>query len=535
MISRLFRRSFAGTVLLATALMLTGLAVAASRPAPASAHPLGNFTINRYARLDLFRGGVQVHYALDLAEIPTFQAMSNIDADHDGVASPVELARYADTIANGVIAGLDARVDGQRLDLRVTSAEAVLAPGGTGLEVLRVDLVLSAPVEQSADVRAVVVIDRNYEDRVGWKEIVVRPTEGARASLGTLDRDRSDGLRSYPVDALASAPDMRRADFTWATATGAAAPTEVARRDVTIATRAGGFEDLVRRPQSPLVIAAAFLAAFGFGALHALGPGHGKAMVAAYLVGSKGTVRDAIALGMTVTVTHVSMVYLLGFVTIAASAFLVPERVYFVLSLASGASVVAMGLGLFVSRARRLRAHAIPEATEHRHGLFGATHSHAPAAAAEVAEAHHQVHEHAHVEGAEAHAHDHPHAHDHALPQTRTEDGVSRRSLLTLGVLGGLLPCPSALIVMLAAISLGQVVWGMALIVAFSLGLAFVLTAIGVALVLGARLQHLVPGALRGGSGRLGRLARALPAASALGIAAAGALIVYQAMGQFMA
>ncbi len=234
---------------------------------------------------------------------------------------------------------------------------------------------------------------------------------------------------------------------------------------------------------------------------------------------------------MTVTVTHVSMVYLLGFVTIAASAFLVPERVYFVLSLASGASVIAMGLGLFISRARRLRAHAAPAQTEHRHGLFGATHSHVPAATVDTHEhVARETHEHTH-----AHGHEHPHPHPHESPATREGDRVSRRSLLTLGVLGGLLPCPSALIVMLAAISLGQVVWGMLLIVAFSLGLAFVLTAIGVALVVGARLSHLVPGALRGGSGRLGRIASALPAASALGIAAAGALIVYQAMGQFMA
>ncbi len=230
------------------------------------------------------------------------------------------------------------------------------------------------------------------------------------------------------------------------------------------------------------VILASLAAAFGFGMLHALGPGHGKTVVAAYLVGSRGTVRHAFALGFTVTATHTSMVYLLGFVTIAASAFIVPERLYLYLGMASGISVIAMGVWLFASRLRGLRRHS-PEG-EHRHGWFARAHAHTPAEAP-----HEEAHSHEHA-ATGAHGHPHPHAADEA-PR------ITWRGLLTLGVIGGLLPCPSALLVMLAAISLGQVVYGMLLIVAFSMGLAGVLTGIGISFVFGKRLSRFLPAAAR--------------------------------------
>ena len=263
------------------------------------------------------------------------------------------------------------------------------------------------------------------------------------------------------------------------------------------------------------IIFLSFLAAFGFGALHALGPGHGKTVVAAYLVGSKGTPKDAVALGLTVTATHTSTVYLLGFITLSASAFILPETVYLYLGVASGVVVVLMGGTLLANRL--WRAYRPTDESGHRHGLFGQAHSHLP-------EAHTHDHE-PHVHGADE-------AHPHAPEVAQTGGKVSRRGLLTLGVAGGMLPCPSAIVVMLTAISLGQVVFGMLLIVAFSLGLATVLTTIGIALTAGKRLTRRFGATALFERPGFSRAAAALPLVSALGITLAGLAITYQSWNQ---
>lgn len=508
-------------ILLAVLVAASALLPAFARPEPAAAHPLGNFTVNRYARLELYRDAVDVHYVLDFAEIPTFQLVDGIDRDGDGTASSDELAAYAAEVARTLPGNFDLTVAGRRLEVTPRSSDARLVPGQGGLDTLRLAVVYRAPVAAASEVRAAAFTDRNYADRIGWKEIVIRPSEGSVVTIEeSLTRDLSNALQDYPQDTLSSAPSVSSAAFDWQPGAGLDAPEAAAPLLASSSTKAGGvrFESLLSHRGSLTVIFASLAAAFGFGMLHALGPGHGKTVVAAYLVGSRGTVRHAFALGLTVTATHTSMVYLLGFITIAASAFIVPERLYFYLGLASGVSVIAMGIGLFAARLRRLR----PAEGEHRHGLFGRPHSHTAAAATPAAE----VHEH----------HDHQDHHDHeAHPHGEPAEAprITWRGLLTLGVIGGLLPCPSALLVMLAAISLGQVLYGMLLIVAFSLGLAGVLTAIGVSLVLGKRLSRLLPAAALARHSSATRALAYLPAISALGIAVAGFLMTYQAMQQF--
>jgi ABC-type nickel/cobalt efflux system permease component RcnA len=219
------------------------------------------------------------------------------------------------------------------------------------------------------------------------------------------------------------------------------------------------------------------LAAFGWGALHALSPGHGKAMVAAYLVGTRGTPRDAVALGGIVTVTHTIGVFALGLVTLALSAYVLPEQLYPWLNLASGLLVVVVGVAVLRSRVRVRR------------------------------QAHHHDHHH-------PHHHDHPHDH-----------GPSRRGLLAMGASAGLIPCPSALVVLLAAIAQAQVGLGLALIVAFSLGLATTLTVLGLAVVWAGRFA----GRIRLGP-RAGAVAETLPAVSAALIILAGTALTVQAL-----
>ncbi|MEP7358112.1 MAG: high-affinity nickel-transporter, partial [Anaerolineales bacterium] len=204
------------------------------------------------------------------------------------------------------------------------------------------------------------------------------------------------------------------------------------------------------------VIALSLLAAAAYGMLHAFTPGHGKAMVGAYLVGSRGTPRHALLLGLTVTATHTVGVYLLGGITLFASRYILPERLYPILGVASGLLVVAIGASLLINRlrgARRPAAAAYPHAS----GRGG---------------------------GAGVHQHDGDAPHEHTLPVSQT---VSIRSLMALGISGGLIPCPTALLVMLGAIALNRVAFGLVLIVAFSLGLAAVLVGTGLALVYASR------------------------------------------------
>jgi ABC-type nickel/cobalt efflux system permease component RcnA len=224
------------------------------------------------------------------------------------------------------------------------------------------------------------------------------------------------------------------------------------------------------------------LAAMAWGAVHALSPGHGKTMVAAYLVGTRGTARHALALGATVTVTHTAGVFALGLVTLALSQYVLPEQLYPWLNLASGLLVVFVGAGVLRSRVRRLRSH------HHHDGPHDHDHHHGP--------------------------HDHHH---------EPED-LTWRGLLGMGASAGLIPCPSALVVLLAAVAQHQVALGLLMIVAFSLGLAGTLSALGLLVVLGGRMASRlrIPPAV----------STALPAVSAVVIVAAGFVLTVRAVPQ---
>jgi len=232
-----------------------------------------------------------------------------------------------------------------------------------------------------------------------------------------------------------------------------------------------GFASLVGRDRLGFwVIVASLGAALFWGMAHALSPGHGKTIVTAYLVGQRGTPRHAALLGLIVTATHTVGVFALGAVTLVLSRFIVPEQLYPWLNFVSGVLVVLIGASVLRSRWRQRRTH---------------------------------THEHGH------------HHHDY-------EHGLSRRSLVAVGVSGGLLPCPSALVVLLAAITLHRVAFGMLLVVAFSAGLALTITGIGLAAVLA-----------RGAFRRVsfdGRAVSLLPTVSALVIVAAGLLMTFHAL-----
>ncbi len=303
--------------------------------------------------------------------------------------------------------------------------------------------------------------------------------------------DPTDGLRAYPQDLLQSPSDVRSASFEVSPGGGTvSAPTGPDGGPVTEDRGAGGLAGLLtgETPRGLLVLVL-FAAAFGWGALHALSPGHGKAMIAGYLAGSRGKPRHAVALGVTVTVTHTAAVFALGLVTLAASEYVLPEDVYPWLGVASGLMVVAIGFAVMRSRYRRWRRMRAGSGERH-HG----------------------------------HSHHDDHHHDH-----HGEPGapIRTRELLGLGISGGLVPCPSALVVLIAAISQHRVGLGMALIVAFSIGLAATVTAVGLVTIWGQRLvRRLRPEQRLFG----GRLVGALPALSASLIVLVGVLITYRAV-----
>jgi nickel/cobalt exporter len=449
----------------------------------AAAHPLGNFTVNTYSGLRVGPGRLVVDYVVDMAEIPAFQTRQAIDADHDGEVADAEAAAWRARECPRLAGGLRVSVDGRPAPLAVTGSSLRFPAGVGGLETLRLECALAAPLPATG---SLAYTDTNLENRAGWREITA---VGDRATLETVDvppTSSSARLTTYPEDQLSSPLDQRAATLRYRpggppapaaagpAAAGGSAPAPGSAAGVDRATAA--FTALVGgRSLSPAFAVLALLLAVGLGAAHAVAPGHGKTVMAAYLVGLRGTLRQAATIGATVTVTHTAGVLILGLV-LSTSRAIASERVYPWLGLGSGLLLAAVGVGLLV-RART---------------------------------GHHHPHPHGH-----GHDHDHHH-HDHGA------DGrpLGRRGLVALGLAGGLVPSPSAVVVLLGGIALGQAWFGVALVVAYGLGMAATLTGVGLLL---AHLRTRMDRRLRLPTGSLlARVGRLLPAVTASVIVVVG-------------
>jgi ABC-type nickel/cobalt efflux system permease component RcnA len=547
-------------------------------PSVALAHPLGNFTVNRYSRLEISPQRIIVYYALDLAEIPTFQAMSFLDPNGTGEISADAKATYASQRLAQIIPNLRLAIGGVAVPLKVTSSDLQLRPGQGNLPTLWLGATLDgstppALARASSAGLPLTYTDVNEPDRLGWREIVVRGVDGVTIAQSTVSsKDVSNDLRNYPTDMLISPLDERQASAVLvASGAGASANSPAsAATAVAASVFAGGIAAVTRSVASridallggsiaagtapatasdtapgpigavlgqasslgkivaagqlgPIAVAVSFLLAALWGAAHAFTPGHGKTIVAAYLVGSRGTARHALYLGLTVTATHTMGIYALGLITLVAARFILPETMYPWLALTSGVAVVAVGLVTLVSRARAVASgtakhahHAHPQ-HDHAHELAAHYHEHAHGPDVD--------HPHEHVHGTDD---GHHHDHSHLLPGT---DGspVTWRSLLALGVAGGILPCPSALVLLLGAIALGQIAFGLALVAAFSVGLAAVLIGIGVAFVYA---RQILSTRGFGTKWRMGRLFRLAPIGSSLLIALLGLGMTAEALAQ---
>jgi ABC-type nickel/cobalt efflux system permease component RcnA len=629
-----------GSGRLVAGLAVLGLVLA---PAPGATHPLGNFSISQYGAIRIGPDRITVRYLVDLAEIPTFQELQDTALPLDPADARVRA--YLDRKVAALRDGLIVELDGRRLELETESTDILFPPGVGGLPTMKAGALFRAvlPGALSPGPHRLDYRDRNFPDRVGWKEIIAVAAAGVTLTSSTAPaRDRSQELTDYPTDLLNSPPqDLEaRVAFTRepapapvaaarpaagdaagspgppspggepraasppapaaastrppaaapappasavppgsppaaapphaavsgppppAAGDGAggqpgAAPSGTASPDDRLDLRPNrhgssrsGLADLVgRHEMGPGFVALALLVAAGLGAFHALEPGHGKTVVAAYLVGSRGTAWHALWLGLIVTAAHTAGVYLLGALTLYASRYVVPERLYPWLGVVSGLIVAALGFTLFLRRyaaGARLHDHGhahAPDVHHHEHH-----HEPEPALAPALAReergrglAHHAAaagpgHDHAHAAGhagAHAHGHDHVHGHGHHhghghghshAPVTDADGRVSASGLVALGVSGGLIPCPAAIVVLLTAVSLNRIGFGFLLIVAFSIGLAAVLVAIGVLMVQARRVVA------RFGSEESPLIQRWLPLTSSAVMTLLGIAIAVQAL-----
>jgi ABC-type nickel/cobalt efflux system permease component RcnA len=454
------------------------------------AHPLGNFSVNQLVSLSLHRDRVEAVAIVDLAELPTLQFTPDCDS---------------------VARDLTVRVDAHRLQWTVGSSELTHQPGAAGLDTTRLACTLTAPADV-VGASHVDILNSYQSDRLGWHELTARGVDVGVTGLPTSSA--TNDLRTYPSDLLSSPLDVRSARLSITAAStadsaagpGPARPDFLTRLDTWWQSKVGGH-------LTPLVGLLAVLLAIVLGAAHAALPGHGKTVMAIYLAGRAGRRRDALWVGATVTATHTGGVLLLGLLLTTASS-LAGETVLGWLGIASGALVILVGLTMLLSALRsRPALHPGSSSPDHTHA-HGHSHSHGRGRWRVVGDAHHHAHTHAHL---------------HA-PANLHEPRQRRLTLTALGVAGGLVPSPSALVVLLGAIALGRTAFGILLVLAYGLGMAGTLTIAGLTLL---KVRDHFRGRWHNRWSVLGRLTPAFPFATGglvllvgLGLAARAAALV---------
>ncbi|MGH8957738.1 MAG: nickel/cobalt transporter [Acidimicrobiia bacterium] len=418
---------------------LTGLLVLSALWAmtgTASAHPLGNFTTNLHLGLRLNPDGLNVTLVVDMAEIPAFREKKVIDLSGDELVSDAERADYAVAACEAHRRAIALEVVGESLLLDGEGAELTFPPGQGGLETLRLECQYRAAIELGQG--ELTVTNDVYADRLGWSEIVVQ-SEQIAVITDLPSVSPSAVLTSYPsgptFDERAGQVSFRPGTGTGesaSTGNGESSPTLVERIGSGVVGGSGAF---------------ALLAALALGAGHALAPGHGKTLMAAYLVGRRGGTRTAIGLGFSVALSHTIGVGILGLITALTTSAFQPETVYPWLSLISATIVTSIGAVMLVRALRGNRSF------DHDH----------------------------------PHDHEHPHPHEHEdLPGRDRHQGAGWRSLAALGLAGGLVPSASAVVLLLGAVAQGEAWWGLLLVAGFGLGMSVSLIGAGL-LTVGAQ------------------------------------------------
>jgi nickel/cobalt exporter len=479
------------------------------------AHPMGNFSISHYSRLEYTNDGILLKHIVDMAEIPSYQQMEFLDTDHNSKISDEEKIRYAERISNQLLPNLKVQINQTNLTIKIQNSRLEIRPGAGDLPtfVVYCNYFVEVPVSVISNSNTLEFADQNFPERSGWREIVIK-RDGGFASLNLPPdtySERSKGLSQYPTDPTTVMPQEMKLSFKFGN------PLLAAQHQASSSDIQNGSQENVRpgtlrndklaklittKELTSEVIFISIIIAFFLGSMHALSPGHGKAIVAGYLVGSRGTTLHAVFLGAVVTLTHTIGVFALGLITLFGSKYILPDTLYPWLGFLSGLSIVIIGSRLFYKRFKMMKSNR----TSHHHHDHDHPHDH---------------HHHHHGEDHQHHHDDHGHSH---LPVDPETGKITWRSLLSVGISGGALPCPSALVVLLSAISLHRVGFGLILIISFSLGLAAVLTSIGLLLLYASKWsQKFQPrGSLRYG----------LPVISSLVITILGCIIAVQSILQ---
>lgn len=523
----------------AAAALATAGALPSASAAPA--HPLGNFTVNYHTGLSLHPDRLDAKVIVDRAEISTLQERATVDADRNGAISSAEALTYAQAGCTTLGRQLHATVRGARVAWDAVSSGLTYEPGEAGLKTSRLTCAYTtaADLSRPADIDLRTTYDTQ---RIGWREMTVQGHDIRTTGTDLPAVSPTHELRRYPRDPAASPLDQRTARLhTTPGASTAGGPNSTSLPgtgwfDQILAKTSAVFDSLVgsRELTFPVGLLALLLASI-LGASHAVLPGHGKTIMASYLAGRRGTRRDAVTVGATVTLTHTAGVLVLG-LALPAATHLAGETVLTWLGAVSGLIVTGIGLWLLAGAFRNTPHHG----HHHHHGdeLDHHQHSH---------HAHHGHHAH-HRHGDHA-----PHTHGHEQPSSHSDaqmtgggvatlvpprditatspdhhhDARQRRTgrggLIGMGIAGGLVPSPSALVVLLGAVALGRTAFGVLLVFAYGLGMAATLTLVGLLLV---RLRERIEARLKSPSdsrnGVVRVVTRLSPTATALLVVVVG-------------
>ena len=546
---------------LALALAIASLA---GLPGTVWAHPLGNFTINHYAGLFVEPERVLLDVVIDQAEIPAFSARQAIDADGDGEVSAAETEAGRIIGCESLAKELTLTLDEVALEPVLLEAGLAFPPGVGGLSTMRTvcAFVAEFPTALGVDgTSRLAFTDPSFPARIGWREIVVMGSGVALVAVPGGGEPRpatlTERLTNYPPDLVAQpladgalavdiatdagAPVLPRPEIpdaqpvpgapvvpplapgTSPAPTGAGSPppssepSPSASAGAAVPGGVGGGEipSIFRQANlTPLVMLLSVLTAVVLGAGHALTPGHGKTLMAAYLVGTRGRPLHAVGLGLSVSISHTAGILVLAALVVGATDVLPADVVVRTAPVIAALSILAIGAWMLLGEWRRRRASraAVDPAHDHDH-----PHPHANSGE------HAHGDEHAHA--AEHPAGEHSHGgirHSH-LPAAGAT--ITWRSLFVLGLAGGLIPSTSALLILLGSIAAGRTALGLVLVVAFGLGMAAVMTGIGLVLVVARERLDRLPT-----TGRLTRAREAVPLVAAVLVFGFGMYLTYQAI-----
>ena len=521
------------------------LAIGLVAPIAALAHPLGNFTINHYAGITVSPTAVHLDIVIDMAEIPAFQERQLMDTDRDGTVNDSEAAAGAATDCTKLVASIRLARDGAALALSPTTQAMSFPPGAGGLSTLRLECGFDAALVPSVGGPTTVdFVDRSYTERIGWREIVAVADSVALDSHGLPTSSASQRLTAYPADMIALPLDVRSASLTVrpggvplvsiarvVTPHPGGAPAAAAGA-VPGGVSVGDLPDIFRTADlTPAILLVSLITAAGLGAAHALTPGHGKTLMAAYLVGSRGSPVHAVGLGMSVAVSHTLGIFVLAVLVVGAQDVLAPDVIVRTTPIIAAVSIVAIG-GVMLWRDVRRRI--VARGLRRTMALGGQDHG--------GEDHHHHVdaqlgHELGHDHGPESsHAHE-PDDHAHDASGEHSHGGLrhshlpapgvtlSWRNLFVLGLAGGLIPSASALIILLASIASGRPAYGLVLVVAFGIGMAAVMTGVGLAMIVARSRLERMPS-----RSSLGRLTANAPLLASMFLVGLGLVLTWSAV-----